>query len=129
VVLDGEIAVFDRALVSRFEWLRARPKDDVATPPMLMVFDLLELDGVDLRPRPLRERRLALEHVVRGQRLILPARRLAADGLQAWKQVLNANYEGLVGKDPESPYKPGRTLSWLKLKQRDYRKAERGFDR
>ena len=57
VILDTEVAVFDRQLVSRFEWLRARPKDDVATPPMLMAFDLLELDGEDQRNRPLRERR------------------------------------------------------------------------
>jgi bifunctional non-homologous end joining protein LigD len=45
-VLDGEIAIFDRQLISRFEWLRARPKHDVSTPPIYMVFDLLELDGV-----------------------------------------------------------------------------------
>jgi bifunctional non-homologous end joining protein LigD len=48
-VLDAEVAVFDRRLVSRFEWLRGQPKDDVATPPMLMAFDLLELDGEDQR--------------------------------------------------------------------------------
>src|SRR5260370_1357907 len=34
LVLDGEIAIFDRQLVSRFEWLRARPKHEVAPPPM-----------------------------------------------------------------------------------------------
>lgn len=129
IVLDGEIAVFDRQLVSRFEWLRAQPKEDVSTPPMYMVFDLLELDGHDLRPRPLRERRQALEHLVSGQRLILPARRLAPNGLEAWEQVQRANYEGMVAKDPESAYKPGRTLSWLKVKQREYRKLERGFYR
>ena len=45
VILDTEVAVFDRQLVSRFEWLRGQPKDDVATPPMLMTFDLLELEA------------------------------------------------------------------------------------
>jgi bifunctional non-homologous end joining protein LigD len=129
LVLDGEVAVFDRQLVSRFEWLRAQPKEDVSTPPLFMVFDLLELDGHDLRPRPLRERRQALEHLVKGQRLILPARRLADNGLEAWKEVVRANYEGMVAKDPESAYKPGRALSWLKVKQREYRKEERGFYR
>jgi bifunctional non-homologous end joining protein LigD len=49
LVLDGEIAIFDRQLVSRFEWLRARPKHEVATPPMYMVIDLLELEGEDRR--------------------------------------------------------------------------------
>jgi len=38
-------------------------------------------------------------------------------------------YEGIVGKDPESRYVPGRTLKWLKVKQKDYRKEARGFYR
>jgi bifunctional non-homologous end joining protein LigD len=33
VILDGEVAIYDQAHVSRFEWLRARPKDALATPP------------------------------------------------------------------------------------------------
>jgi ATP-dependent DNA ligase len=36
--------------------------------------------------------------------------------------------EGYVAKDPESPYKGGRTLSWLKVKQRDDRVEARGWD-
>lgn len=36
-------------------------------------------------------------------------------------------YEGLVAKDPESPYVGGRALKWLKVKQLKYREAERGF--
>jgi bifunctional non-homologous end joining protein LigD len=101
---------------------------DVATPPMLMAFDLLELDGEDQRKRPLRERRQALEHLLRGERLILPVRRLSPNGLEAWKEVLRAGYEGLVAKDPESPYVPRRTLKWLKVKQPKYREAERGWE-
>jgi hypothetical protein len=59
--------------------------------------------------------------------LVLPIRRLSDDGLKAWQQVLEHGFEGLVGKDPASPYRGGRTLSWLKIKQRDYRMKERGF--
>lgn len=36
--------------------------------------------------------------------------------------------EGLVLKAPESPYRPGRTLKWLKVKQRNYPMTERGWD-
>jgi bifunctional non-homologous end joining protein LigD len=61
LLLDGEIAVFDQHLVSRFEWLRARPKDDTATPPLLMAFDCLYARGKDLRTRALRVRRNVLE--------------------------------------------------------------------
>jgi len=94
-----------------------------------MVFDLLELGGKDLRKEPLWKRRERLEGLVAGARMILPARRLADNGLKAWAQAVERGYEGIVGKDPESPYVPGRTLKWLKVKQKDYRKEERGFYR
>jgi bifunctional non-homologous end joining protein LigD len=128
VILDAELAVFDQQLVSRFEWLRAQPKGDVATPPLLMAFDLLELDAEDQRKRPLRERRRALEHLLTGERLILPVRRLSPNGLEAWQEVIRAGWEGLVAKDPESPYVGGRTLKWLKVKQPKYREGERGWE-
>jgi bifunctional non-homologous end joining protein LigD len=128
LVLDGEIAIFDRQLISRFEWLRARPKHEVATPPMYMVFDLLEMEGEDLRPQPLLERRQALEQLVADRQLVMPTRRLPANGLEAWDEVLRGNYEGMVAKDPESAYTPGRTLSWLKVRQRGYRQQARGFN-
>lgn len=54
---DGEIAVFDRQLLSRFEWLRGRPAEETATPPTLIAFDCLYVRGKDLRKRPLRVRR------------------------------------------------------------------------
>jgi len=43
--------------------------------------------------------------------------RLPSNGLEAWQQVLPAVYEGLIGRDPASPYRGGRTLSWLKVKR------------
>jgi bifunctional non-homologous end joining protein LigD len=49
--LDGEVAVFDEQLVSRFEWLRRLNHGDFATPPLFMAFDLLRLRGQGLRPR------------------------------------------------------------------------------
>jgi bifunctional non-homologous end joining protein LigD len=128
LLLDGEIAVFDARLVSRFEWLRGRPKEDTATPPLLMAFDCLYARGKDLRTRPLRTRRNVLEELVDGQQLVLPARRLGADGLEAWAQVLERGYEGLAGKDDASPYREGRTLSWLKVKVARYREGERGWE-
>ena len=126
-ILDGEVAVYDRALISRFAWLRGRPKDEPATLPVYMVFDVLELGGKDLRKEPLWKRRKLLEELVVGARMILPARRLSDNGLKAWTQAVHRGYEGMVGKDPESPYVPGRTLKWLKVKVKDYRKEERGF--
>jgi bifunctional non-homologous end joining protein LigD len=41
LLLDGEVAVFDSSLISRFEWLRGRPKSETATPVIYMAFDCL----------------------------------------------------------------------------------------
>jgi ATP-dependent DNA ligase len=116
------------AHISRFEWLRARPKDGRATLPVYMVFDVLELDGKDWRPEPLWKRRQVLEELVAKERMILPVRRLSSNGLKAWAQAAHKGYEGIVAKDPQSPYVGGRTLKWLKVKQPNYRVEERGWD-
>jgi hypothetical protein len=60
------------------------------------------------------------------QTFVLPARRRSSHGLDAWDQP--TGYEGFVSKDPMSSYVGGRTLKWLKVKQRDYRVEERGWD-
>jgi bifunctional non-homologous end joining protein LigD len=129
LILDGEVAVYDNQLISRFEWLRERPTDEIATPPMFMAFDLLHLDETDLRPEPLRVRRGALEYVLDGApAVLLPVRRLADDGLKAWQQMLEHGYEGLVAKTRSHPNVGGRTLKWLKVKQAKYREGERGWE-
>jgi ATP-dependent DNA ligase len=75
-----------------------------------MFFDLLQLGEKDYRPLPLTVRRKALEKLVKRQSLILPARRLRPNGFAAWAEVLHRGWEGMVAKDPESPYIGGRTL-------------------
>lgn len=102
--LDGEVAVFDADLIARFKWLRHLNHEDLATPPLFMVFDLLQLGETDYRKEPLKIRRKVLEKLVKGQKVILPARRLAPNGFAAWAEVLHRGYEGMVAKDPESPY-------------------------
>jgi bifunctional non-homologous end joining protein LigD len=127
LILDGEVCIFDERLVSRFEWLRHGKPPGVATPPVFMAFDCLYAAGRDLRELELRARRDWLEDVLEGH-LVLPARRLADDGLEAWGEVLERGYEGMVAKDPASPYRGGRTIKWLKVKQPHYREGERGWE-
>jgi len=127
LILDGEVARFDETLVSRFEWLGRRAPDAV-TPTLYMAFDCLFAAGRDLRRVALRARRGWLEEVVYGEHLVFPARRLAPNGLEAWAEVLARGYEGLVAKDPASPYVGGRAVKWLKVKQRRYREGERGWE-
>jgi ATP-dependent DNA ligase len=73
-------------------------------------------------------RRERMEEVLHGLDLVLPARRLADEGLRAWELVVELGYEGLVAKDPASPYVGGHTLKWLKVKQARYRECERGWE-
>lgn len=129
LILDGEVAVFDAELVSRFEWLRHLNHGDLATPPMFMAFDLLQVEAKDYQPEPLKVRRKALEKLLKGQRVILPARRLSPNGFAAWTEVLHRGYEGMVAKDSESAYVGGRSLKWIKVKQSKYREGERGFSK
>ena len=128
LILDGEVAVYDAQLVSRFEWLRHASPPDLSTPPLFMVFDCLQARGKDLRKEALYVRRNVIEDVLDEQDMVLPVRRLADHGLKAWQQVLEHGYEGLVAKDPESRYVGGRSLKWLKVKQPKYREGERGWE-
>jgi bifunctional non-homologous end joining protein LigD len=129
LVLDGEVAIYDQQLRSRFEWLREPDPDAMATPPMFMVFDLLHRDGRDLIGRPLRERRTRLEDVVADNDLVLPVRRLARNGFEAWSEVIARDYEGLVAKDEASLYEAGPTRRWLKVKQRGWTDQEDRWQR
>ncbi len=119
LILDGEVAVFDERLVSRFDLL-GDPRSDVPTTrPVYIAFDILYGRGRDLRAQPLEERRGELERLVDGAALVLPVRRLPGHGHKAWEQVLARGIEGYVGKDPTSTYLTGgSTRSWLKAKVR-----------
>ena len=91
-ILDGEVAVYDRAFVSRLEWLHRRPTDEPATRPVYMVFDLLELDGRDLRGEPLKVRRRLLERLVRSHGMVFatPERRLHHDSDRGAEDLLHS---------------------------------------
>jgi bifunctional non-homologous end joining protein LigD len=120
LVLDGEVCVFDDQLVSQFHLLGWGGADEtsIQTPPVFMVFDCLHERGRDLRPLPLDERRAVLEDEIMGRDLIYPARRLPDHGLEAWTMVKQQGWEGLVAKDPATPYSEGSTWRWLKVKVR-----------
>jgi bifunctional non-homologous end joining protein LigD len=106
--VGGEVAIYDQQLRSRFEWLREPDPDAVATPTLYMAFDVLYQDRRDLTARPLRDRRARLEDVVGGSELVFPVRRLASNGQEAWKQVIERGYEGYVAKDGPASTRPGR---------------------
>lgn len=111
LLIDGEVVVFDRRKVSRFQLLQQG-----SGAAAYAVFDCLYRDGQDLRSQPLSARRAALEEVLRNEGALLLSRRLAADGLEAYRLAKEKGYEGLVAKDLASHYVDGRSRAWLKVK-------------
>jgi ATP-dependent DNA ligase len=61
--------------------------------------------------------------------LVFPVRRLAADGREAWAQVIERGYEGYVAKDEASVYEGGATRRWLKVKQKGWTVEEDRWQR
>ncbi len=112
LLLDGEVSVFDREGVSRFQLLQNLG----AGKSVFAVFDCLYRDGKDLRPRPLSERRTALEASTGRNKIIVPSTRLAADGFEAYRLAIKRKFEGLIAKNLASRYVEGRSASWLKVK-------------
>lgn len=112
VVLDGEVVGLDAHLVSRFQLIGG------GKPLVYAVFDCLYLNGRDLRSLPLSERRETLVKLVGNSDRLFPSRRLALNGLGAYRTAQRRRYEGVVAKDLSSPYVSGRSQRWLKVKVR-----------
>ncbi len=112
-VLDGEIVALDGRQVSRFELL-FEPR----APRRYVAFDLLWLDGQDLRGRPLDERRGLLEALVeRAGPLLLLAERLVADTpREALRRARARGVEGVVAKERAGRYRAGSSHDWRKVK-------------
>jgi bifunctional non-homologous end joining protein LigD len=111
LILDGEVVVFDRKRISRFQLLQQDQAEAAYA-----VFDCLFADGKDLRAEPLSARRAVLEKLVASEGVLLLSRRLAANGFDAYRQAQRNGYEGLVAKDLASPYVGKRSKSWRKVK-------------
>ena len=111
LLLDGELVIFDRKKVSRFQLLQQGKGEAVYA-----VFDCLYQQGKDLRRQPLSERRAAMEKSLGRSGVLIPSRRLATNGLEAYREAKKRDFEGLVAKDASSLYFEGRSTNWLKVK-------------
>jgi bifunctional non-homologous end joining protein LigD len=119
LVLDGEGAVFDERLISRFDLLSDPDPGLVVTPPVYVAFDVLYDGELDLRAQPLTARRESLERLLVNAESVFAVPRLGTDGHEAWAEVQRRGLEGFVGKDPTSTYtRGGPTRVWLKSKVR-----------
>jgi len=125
MVLDGEVCALDEDGVPRFQLLQPRinltkgvdpRRVDAEMPVVYFAFDLLYLDGYDLKDVPLRERKSLLERrlIVDGIRLIST---FEGDGRDVAEGAEALGFEGIVGKRADSRYLPGeRGHTWLKFK-------------
>jgi DNA ligase-1 len=128
VLFDGEVLAHREGRVLRFFELQrrlGRKKVDAGlrqeVPVVLVIFDLLWLDGRMLLDEPLTERRKLLEGLGLDHPFLLARLEEATDPEhldRIFKETRERGNEGLMVKDPVSPYTPGRRgLAWLKLKR------------
>ncbi len=125
LILDGEIVPFRDGKPLSFQLLQRRLRkkersvEDV--PLMYFAFDLLFKNSVSFIERPLEERVMALESLKLEQPLTFSSRRLVnriEEISEMFSESKSQGYEGLVVKDPNSSYTPGRRgRSWVKLKK------------
>ncbi|OYX25723.1 MAG: DNA ligase D [Rhodobacterales bacterium 32-66-7] len=113
-LIDGEVvaAGVERQAFSALQdrLMRGGPLEFVA-------FDLLLVDGQDLTPLPLLDRKARLEQLLAGaDPAIRYSTHIEGHGAAAWAQVCAAGREGLVSKLATAPYRAGRHGSWVKLK-------------
>jgi bifunctional non-homologous end joining protein LigD len=82
------------------------------------VFDLLFLDGRDVRQLPLLERKAKLKTVVKNLNRVVYLDHVEERGLHVYAYALLVGLEGIVAKDAKSPYMGGPQLTrhWLKIK-------------
>ena len=122
LVLDGEVVAFDGAQTS-FSRLQQRlgvrnpsPERVAAYPVVFCVFDLLEVDGDDLRDRRLLERRARLAAAILPGAALQLSEAWRDDSQRRFAEACRAGWEGLIAKRAQAPYVPGRSRNWLKLK-------------
>jgi bifunctional non-homologous end joining protein LigD len=106
-LIDGEAIVCDENGLAVFELIR---RHDCA-------FDLLELDGKDLRRAPIEERKRLLAKLLRGSNLsIVLNEHFKEDGAIVFREACRLGCEGVVSKRLGSPYRSGRSPHWVKVK-------------
>jgi bifunctional non-homologous end joining protein LigD len=129
--LDGEGVVVDDRGVNDFERLRAALAERGGSrAAFLYGFDLLELDGEDLRRHPWEIRRATLTRLLRKARGgIRLSEHLDGDGETIFRHACGLGAEGIVAKRRDRPYRSGRCTDWMKVKNPDAPAATRLIER
>jgi bifunctional non-homologous end joining protein LigD len=115
-MIDGEAIVCDENGLAVFELIRGHGSK---TSAVLCAFDLLELDGRDLRRRPIEERKGLLAKLLHGSDSdfsIVLNKHYEEDGAIVFREACKLGCEGIVSKRLGSIYRRGRSPLWVKVK-------------
>jgi bifunctional non-homologous end joining protein LigD len=126
-LIDGEAVCCNEYGVPTFDKLRHRSNDQNV---LLIAFDLLELDGVDLRQEPLELRKATLASLLRkgGPGVRLNEHLEHEDGEVVFRHACKMGLEGIVSKRLGSRYRSGRSPDWLKFKNPAAPAVKRGAE-
>ena len=95
----------------------------------LVAFDLLELDGEEVRRRPLLDRKARLAKLVAKVRDGIEFNEhIEGDGAVIFQHACHLGHEGIVAKRKDLPYESGRSKRWLKIKNPDSLAVQRVLD-
>jgi bifunctional non-homologous end joining protein LigD len=119
-IVDGEVVVLDSRGVSDFQALQNAFRGYTKRAFVYYLFDLMYLDGYDLRKSPLHERKKALRTLLEAAPLARPAvqycEHIRGRGPIVLEQAIVSGIEGIVSKRATAPYESRRVYSWLKIK-------------
>lgn len=117
-VLDGEAVVLDAQGRSQFQLLQNALSEERTEAVVYYAFDLLELDGRDLRGEPLAERKKLLKGLIDAspRSKLRYSEHVEAKGDQLFRLACETGLEGVISKLKDAPYRSGRSPDWLKVK-------------
>jgi bifunctional non-homologous end joining protein LigD len=122
-IIDGEVVAVDSSGAPEFAALQAALSEGATDNLIFYAFDLLFVEGRDLRELPLADRKGALKEFLNARRddasPIRYVEHLTASGDEVLDAARKMGLEGIVSKRLDAPYRSGRTnASWLKVKCR-----------
>jgi len=113
-LIDGEAIVCNERGLAVFDLIR---RHGTIASAIHCAFDLLELDGKDLRREPIERRKALLKKLLHGSHLsIVLNEHFEEDGAIVFREACKLGCEGIVSKRLGSSYRSGRSPHWLKIK-------------
>lgn len=117
VLIDGEVVVEDSNGATGFSALQRDLSEGRDDRFLFYAFDLLHLDGYDLRALPLTKRKELLEDLLSSARgPVRYSEHFAESGATVLSHACRLSLEGIVSKRADSPYREGRGKAWIKSK-------------